>query len=119
MKKAALILLGGILVAAAVAPRAHAAAVSIDLATCYMLAGDCKTFVVTSDATVTSRNQKGSWKLSCKAKLAEGVPLPAKGSVACDFSNTGLLCDTEFGSTVDWQEVVTSSGSASLICQSH
>lgn len=91
--------------------KADAAVVVKDIG-CGLLDGDGN-FVFTSESHAVSTDS-GNSKITCKADVAPSTT--AQGAVKWNFANTGLLCSTSFGSTQDWQEVVTPSGKASLVC---
>lgn len=79
---------------------------------CSLLDGDGNpTF--TTDSQIVSTNSNNS-KITCKAKVTPSST--AKGAVHWNYANTGLLCNTTFGVTQDWEEVVTPSGQATLQC---
>jgi hypothetical protein len=100
---------------------AHAQAVVIKDFSCNVFAGDCSTFVVsTENIFVQTSQQGGNCVASCHLTLPEGAPLPPGNKPAqCDFENTGQLCNTPCGVSDDWQEVITPSGEVSAVCHFH
>lgn len=91
--------------------KADAAVVVKDIG-CGLLDGDGN-FAFTSESHAVSTNS-GNSKITCKADVAPSTT--QKSAVKWNFANTGLLCSTAFGVTEDWEEVVTPSGKASIVC---
>lgn len=81
---------------------------------CTFLDGNGGSVAASSDQAVLASNPSGNSKLTCRGSVAPS--LTSKGAVHWNFSNTGLLCFTNFGATTDWHEVVTPSGQATLSC---
>ena len=91
--------------------KAQSAVVIKDIG-CGLLDGN-GAFVFTSESQAVSTDS-GNSKITCKAQVTPSAT--EKGAVKWNFENTGFLCSTSFGTTQDWQEVVTPSGQASLVC---
>ena len=90
--------------------RAASAVVIKDLG-CGLLDGEGN-FVFTdeSHAVITP---SGKGKLTCSVK---DIANPTGQAVHWNFSNTGLLCSTPAGVTEQWNETVSASGNAKLVC---
>lgn len=58
----------------------------------------------------------GHAKLSCHGTNT-GAPPPGRGAVLHDAESTGLDCQTGWGLTSDWHQVVTPSGQTTIVCQ--
>jgi hypothetical protein len=118
MKKAALILMLGTFAMSAGIAKARAGTVHISMDVCYVLAGDCSSFAMISDGMVVAASNSGAnWSVRCHGRLAAGTPLPTGQAARCTAGNTGgTPCETVFGDTTDWQEIVSPSGRVSLIC---
>lgn len=95
-------------------PSTHAAAnVFIDEIACGLLDG-ARNVVNTSDThTVITNNPNGNTVFRCSANVG---PTPTGQAVIWNSANTGEPCDTPGGSTNSWQEFVSASGEATLIC---
>jgi hypothetical protein len=122
MKKATLVSLLALMALATGVARAYAQAVRINVDSCSVLAPDCSTFVTVPDMVMLqANNPDGTWTVRCTSNLPEGTT-PPRRAVRCNNANTqdtvsgGILCGGLFGSTDDWQEVITPSGRVILVC---
>jgi len=109
---AILLAVGAITLVAPSLANAEAAVVVTD-AGCGMLDGDGNFVASESSLSVTTNSANCNGTLTCKAK---GVTNTAGTTVKFNFASTDLLCSTPAGLTEQWQEVVTKSGQASLVC---
>ncbi|MFT7128701.1 MAG: hypothetical protein ACI89U_000809 [Gammaproteobacteria bacterium] len=84
---------------------------------CGMLDGDGNFTSATDVHSVNSVNGKGgNIMLKCSVK---GVANSTGAAVKWDYDSTGTSCNTLYGATTDWSEVVSASGNATLICRIH
>jgi hypothetical protein len=93
---------------------AHAArAVVVQDSGCNMLNSSGLLGVVSleSNAVGTASDNCNSM-IQCKAKIAN----PTKKTIKFNGTTTQIPCSTIFGLTLDWQQVISASGSASLVC---
>ncbi len=84
---------------------------------CTLFDGDGGFFSTNDTKVVNSNNGKGG-QINFKCH-ASGVPNSTGTAVHYDFESTGQRCNTLFGSTTDWKEVVDSEGNAQLTCKIH
>jgi glucose dehydrogenase len=78
---------------------------------CGVMDGDGSFHLSTSSQTVT--NSGGVSMHRCSAR---NVPNSTGRVVRWNYDNTGMMCWTADGPTPDWQETVSASGQATLIC---
>ncbi len=79
---------------------------------CFVLDGNGNTFGTFNSVTTVYSNQQGS-----KAVLqCEGNGAPAANLTFYTFANTGLVCGTLFGGTIDWVDKVGRNGNSQLTC---
>jgi hypothetical protein len=100
-------------VVAAVSVRADASeqAIQVKGSMCGVMDGDGAFHLSTSSLTVS--NNGGHSMHRCSAK---GVPNSTGRMVRWSYDNTGMMCWTANGPTAEWQETVSASGQATLIC---
>jgi len=92
----------------------HAApAVVVQDSGCIMLdiAGVPNTLSLESNAVGTASDNCNSM-IQCKAKIAN----PTKKTIKFNGNNVLIPCSTTFGLTSDWKQVISASGSATLVC---
>jgi hypothetical protein len=82
---------------------------------CGLLDADGNIMFVSDMIAVGTESKNGNAMLNCKGELPDGSTLPDK-AVKWDYESTGLMCNTLFGITDQWQAVVTPSGQVSLSC---
>jgi hypothetical protein len=112
---AVLIACSGLAIAIAAMPAmADNGAVVIQGAGGTLLAAD-KSFFTTSDGCTYVANHSGNTLSSCHAQQPTSVPNPSK-AVIFNYGNTGVICLADGVPTKDWQEVVSSTGYASITC---
>ena len=91
-------------------------AVHISKFDCGVLDGQ-KALVITKDSKVTiTPPVAGVTILKC---MAHKIANSTGHSVQWTKANTGLMCNTQMGTTDDWHETVSSSGHAMLTCKVH
>ncbi len=112
-------ILAGLAVSAAMAMAASApvmansAAIVIDDAGCGFLDGYAQPFFFAASHKVSTSG--GTTTVKC---YATGVPRdPGKAIRYTSDSFGGATCDTRFGSTTRWWEVIDSEGNATVTCQ--
>lgn len=88
------------------------AAVVIKDSGCGVLDGNGNSVWV--DATISVQNHGGITVVVCKGK---GLNNPNDHAVIWNYDNTGLMCGTVGGSTMDWQNVVSENGNVTLKCK--
>jgi hypothetical protein len=86
-------------------------ATTIKNVTCPMYDGYGVKFTAYGTTTVSSDGTRA--KLTCSAK---GVPTPSSSTIYWNYANTGGACQVIGKLTNDWQESVTSRGTASMTC---
>jgi len=94
------------------------AEVQIDETGCFVIDGDGNGDLIDAtalggDAVIRAvMTPSGNSKITCN-----GTAAPAQGRAQIsDNESTGFLCNTSFGLTADWHNVVTKSGRVSLTC---
>lgn len=100
-------------VVAAVSVRADASeqAIQVKGSMCGVMDGDGAFHLSTSSQSVS--NSGGNAMHRCSAK---DVPNSTGRVVRWNYENTGMMCWTSQGPTQHWQEVVSASGQATLVC---
>lgn len=96
------------------APVSADSAVVINDFTCGLLNASGGFFTAQGGHAVYSNDANGNSMITCHAGLPPGEY--PQGAVKWNYANTGLTCNTLFGQTTDWQEIVTPGGKASLVC---
>lgn len=101
------------LIAVSSSPAHAVPAVGVLDSGCRMLdsTGAIGTFSLESNAVGTGSDNCNAM-VQCKAKIAN----PTKKTIKFNGDTTPVLCSTIFGLTSDWQQVISASGSASLVC---
>jgi hypothetical protein len=74
-----------------------------------------KTLFSTPDGCTYVANHSGRTLSSCHAQQPASVANPDQ-AVIFNYGNTGVVCLADGVPTQDWQEVITPSGNASIIC---
>ncbi len=69
-----------------------------------------------SSHRVVSMDANGNIILKCSSKNVEPTP---KKAAKYDYETTGFSCNTGYGSTTDWKNIVTPSGKSTLTCIIH
>lgn len=90
------------------------AAVIIRNGGCVLLDGAGGIVFADRDMTIATQSTRQTTTLTCKVK---NVSNPTGHAVRYDSENTGALCATIRGVTVDWNETVSASGNGTLRCR--
>lgn len=69
-------------------------------------------YTLESNAVGTASDNCNS-TIQCKAKIAN----PTKKAIKFTGKTSPFVCSTTFGLTNNWQQVISASGSASLVCR--
>jgi hypothetical protein len=83
---------------------------------CKLPDGTGKPFITsTINENIVSASE-GVANLECHGTVPTTTTLPSTAALF-DFTSTGAVCGTPFGTTLVWHAVVTPSGQVTLICQ--
>ena len=89
-------------------------AVVINDFTCGLINASGGFFTAPGGHAVYSNDANGNSMVACHAGLPPGEY--PEGAIKWNYANTGETCNTFFGQTTDWQEIVTPGGKAILVC---
>lgn len=67
-------------------------------------------------AVVTTTGIGKNVVLTCRGQQPASIPAPEQ-TVSFDYASTGRLCDTPFGVSENWVEVITPSGQVTFSCR--